>query len=228
MGDVVDFLLKGKFAQENFGVLGNLRFIIFNYFKLILFHIILLTILTYFFSDSTEKSTIVESDEIPLYFKLLFICLIMPIIEELAFRLPLDISKNNLIISIVCLNMFLFILTKKHLSDMSSIYKYGMYITVLGLSLYFAIQNYQSILIVLQKNFVTYLHIISISFCLVHYGNFDFTTKSITPYFLMFLIFVNGYYYGYTRLRFGISYAIFIHMFHNILISVPLIIKLLK
>ena len=90
------------------------------------------------------------------------------------------------------------------------------------------IKNYIFFESYFNKNFLLLMHLSTIIFCLIHYWNYNFQSNSITPYLLMFLMLINGYYFAYTRMKFGISYAIFIHSFHNIIVSIPLIVKFLK
>ena len=229
MDEVIQFLFKGKFSQENYGFFINTKIVLMNYFKVLFSYMILVILFAYFGLMESDKSPSLKGDgEIPLYFQLIFICLVAPIVEELVFRLPLEISKINIYVSVFFLYLFLFFMTKKHHPDIGNLLKYSIYFVVLFVSWGVIYLKYDSISSILQNNFLPYLHLITIFFCLVHYGNFNFSIKSIAPYLLMFLMLMNGYYFAYTRLRFGFSYAVFIQIFHNTLISIPLIVKILK
>jgi hypothetical protein len=227
MEDIFQFLTKGRYTTENFSFLGNIRFIIIGYFKVLLFYILILILFSSLGLMNSNNSPSIKDESIPVYFKLLFICILMPILEELLFRFPLKPDKTTIIVSVVCGNLFLFFMTKKFFGD-HKILMYSFYLAISIITVTFVSIRHIGILNFINNNFVISLHLLTISFCLIHYGNFNFKVGSVTPYLLMFLMLLNGYYFAYTRLRFGISYSILIHAFHNILISLPILIKLLK
>ncbi|MDD1539445.1 hypothetical protein [Riemerella anatipestifer] len=229
MDEVIQFLFKGRFSKESYGFFLNTKTILINYFKILFLYIILVAIFAYFGFMESDKSSSLKSDgDIPMYFKLIFICLAGPIVEELVFRLPLEVSKVNIFVATFFLYLFLFFITKKYHPDINVLLKYSICFFILFVSWGLIYLKYDSISVILQKNFLIYFHLLTIAFCLVHYGNYNFNIKSVAPYLLMFLMLINGYYFAYTRLRFGFPYAIFIHIFHNTLISIPLIVKFLK
>ncbi|MEC5395411.1 hypothetical protein [Bergeyella sp. RCAD1439] len=228
MNEVIQFLFKGKWSNERYGFVLNTKTVLINYFKILFLYLILVTLLAYFGLMESDKSPSLKgkgNEEIPMYFKLGFICLIGPIVEELVFRLPLKMSKVNSYVSTFFLYLFLFFVTKKQHPDINGLLKYSICFLILFVSWGLIYLKYDRISAILQKHFLIYFHLLTIAFCLVHYGNYNFNIKSVAPYLLMFLMLINGYYFAYTRLRFGFSYAVFIHIFHNTLISIPLIIK---
>lgn len=225
MKDLFYFITKGFYKTDKYDFFESLKIVLFGYFKVLFAFILILT----FFSllGMLEKnSPVIKRDDIPLYFKLLFGCLIMPILEELIFRLPLNPKKINVLSSIFLFSIFIFFITKKFFINFE--YKYLLLIIITVITLYLSYLKINFLLDFIQNHFFLVVHVSTISFCLFHYGNYNFKNSSILPYLIMFSVLLNGYYFAYTRLRFGIFYAIFIHSFHNILVSLPLFIKLLK
>lgn len=227
MVDFLNFILKGKYDVNNLGLLHSLKFVIGGYFRNLFFYSLIVILFTYFGLTTSEKSPTVKHSEIPAYFKLLFVCLVMPLLEELVFRLPLRFNKVNIIIATILFFVLTYFLTKKYLVGFGN-FRYFIFLFLSGISLLLLLKNYIFFESYFNKNFLLLMHLSTIIFCLIHYWNYNFQSNSITPYLLMFLMLINGYYFAYTRMKFGISYAIFIHSFHNIIVSIPLIVKFLK
>lgn len=223
---IIDFLYKGKIEENTLGILGNLKFILSKYF-IILFSFLIIAVIFSFLGllrSNTESTTINHAQEIPTIAKILIACIFAPIIEELIFRLPLIIDKTNIIISTICFIVFLFFFTKKYFTN----YEYIRYIFISVLfigCMYFSIFKYDYLHPFLNENRLFIIHFCSILFCIAHYGNYNFNTNSYAPYLMLLSVLINGYYFSYIRLRFGIEYSIFIHMFHNTIIFIPAIVK---
>ena len=157
MDEVIQFLFKGKFSQENYGFFINTKIVLMNYFKVLFSYMILVILFAYFGLMESDKSPSLKGDgEIPLYFQLIFICLVAPIVEELVFRLPLEISKINIYVSVFFLYLFLFFMTKKHHPDIGNLLKYSIYFVVLFVSWGVIYLKYDSISSILQNNFLLY------------------------------------------------------------------------
>lgn len=112
MVDFLNFILKGKYDVNNSGLLHSLKFVIGGYFRNLFFYSLIVILFTYFGLTTSEKSPTVKHSEIPAYFKLLFVCLVMPLIEELVFRLPLRFNKVNIIIATILFFVLTYFLTK--------------------------------------------------------------------------------------------------------------------
>lgn len=227
MVEFLRFIFKGRFEVLNLSIFETIKQVIFGYFKNIFLYIGIVSIFYFIGYSSGEKSPSVRRDNVPDFFKYLFICIVLPFMEELVFRLPLKPNKINLYISLLLLNVLFFLISRKYFYDIQYL-RYIIFCLLLGISISVIYFKHEPIMVYIKDNLFVFIHISSVLFCLIHYWNFDFTNKAITPYLLMLLMLMNGYYFAYTRMKFGISYAIFIHAFHNILISFPLLLKLLK
>lgn len=229
MSEIIRFLFKGEVSQENFGIIGNIKFIATTYLKILLFYIVVVVIFAVLGFMKSDASPSIKNDNIPQYFTLLFVCIIAPIIEELIFRLPLKTNKINLLVAIFCLNVFIFFITKKHFKGLTENYILNLiYFISLVVSMMFTYVKNHELINFIENNFILFLHTSAVVFCLFHIKNYNFNIDSILPYLLMFLVLFIGYFFSYITLRFGIKYSIAMHVFHNTLISLPMIIKLLK
>ena len=71
MDEVIQFLFKGKFSQENYGFFINTKIVLMNYFKVLFSYMILVILFAYFGLMESDKSPSLKGDgEIPLYFQL--------------------------------------------------------------------------------------------------------------------------------------------------------------
>ena len=138
----------------------------------------------------------------------------LPIIEELIFRLPLRISKINLVIPI-SLILFLFL------------YRINIYVAIsltifLFVFLIFNISSESSILKRVNFFSTKYLYIIfysqAIIFGLLHLMNYRLNYKYfyLFPFFVISLVFT-GCFFGYIRVKyiFGIYVCIVSHIIAN-------------
>jgi hypothetical protein len=145
------------------------------------------------------------------------IIVLFPIIEELIFRLPLRISKINLITSF-CLIIFL---------NLNKWYFSNMFLTllccsILFLGLYFWTKKYHSFLnrltYYLDVHFMEFFYFQALLFGFLHLTNYkvDFRYFFLFPFFATSYILI-GFFLGYIRVRFkkGIYLCIFSHIFIN-------------
>lgn len=148
---------------------------------------------------------------------ILKLSLLLPIIEELIFRLPLRISKVNFVTSFtVIIFLLLYKLCK------SNIYLAISLSFILFLFLYFLIKEESSILNKLSVYFTKYFGIVfyfqALIFGFLHLTNYIIDFK----YFYLFPLFVISYisagcFWGYIRVRytFGIYICIISHIVIN-------------
>ena len=148
---------------------------------------------------------------------ILKISLYYPIMEEIIFRLPLRISKFNLILP---LSLFIFFLVFKHC--LSNFYIAISLFIILYLSLFLFIKEE-------SKFFTSLINFFTLKFRLVFYSqglifgflhltnyNLDFKYFYLFPFFIMNYIFT-GWFWGYLRIRYskGIYLCIASHIFIN-------------
>ncbi len=225
MKQIFDFIYSGEVNGDIFNTWGNIKFILSKYFLILLTYILIAILLAFLgVLSSNGEVTVEHAKKIPTIVKIFLVCLFVPIIEELIFRLPLISSKINIIVSLFCFTIFLYFFTRKYFIS----YEYFKYffISVFFIGcMYFPIFKYEYVHNILTGNKVFMIHFYSILFCIAHFGNYNFNSNTFTPYLISLSVLINGYYFSYIRLRFGIEYSIFIHMFHNTLVSIPMIIK---
>lgn len=218
---ITNFLYKGIIEEHTFSIFGNIKFIVSKYFIILLLLLSILIIASLLNISASEVGKGIKPTTIG---KILFICLIAPILEELIFRLPLVVSKTNLIISVSTFALFAYSFTRKYLIN----YEYIGYIAIFFIiifSIYLLTYRYHHIYSFLTKNKLLLIHFSSLFFCTVHFGNYNFSYNAFVPSLMLLFTLIIGYYLSYIRLRFGIGYSIFAHSFHNILVSLPIIIK---
>lgn len=165
------------------------------------------------------------SQEINPLFVAFIVILFAPLIEELIFRLPLRIKRNNFIPFI-----FLGIL----ISGLSIIHKYYEPVIILYLipvflfgiafTLNFNKKSYQSISHLFKSNYKLYFYSFTILFALIHIGNYKFSWQVL--FFAPLLVlpqFILGFLIGFMRLKFGLTWGIFLHAIHNTIYILPII-----
>ena len=154
-------------------------------------------------------------------FNILKISLLLPIVEELIFRLPLRISKVNLAIP---LSIFLFLI----------LYKLNIYVAVsLSLILFAAMFtgiNKESGILNFADNFFTKYFCVLFYFQAFIFGflhltnyNLEYNYFYLFPFFIISFI-IKGSFFGYLRIRynFGIYLCIVSHIIVNSIYSLVL------
>jgi len=148
------------------------------------------------------------------FYNIIRIALILPVIEELVFRLPLRITKNNII---VCISSIIFILFYRNNLLLTSIT--SLLIILIGL----LFLNKDSKFILFFKNlfnskFAIIFYSQAILFGGLHLMNYDLDIKRflIFPFIILNQI-VIGLFLGFVRVRY--SHGIFICIFSHILVN---------
>ena len=147
-------------------------------------------------------------------FNIFKISLLLPIIEELIFRLPLKISKVNIVIPLSII-LFLFL------------YKFNIYVAVslsiiLSVFLCLSIKKESKLIyridILLTKHFGIFFYFQALIFGFLHLTNYwiDFKYFYLFPFLAINYIFT-GCLFGYIRVKynFGIFVCIVSHIFTN-------------
>jgi hypothetical protein len=216
------FVFSGTIVNNELLKLNNLTIFI-TCFKALLkitalvFFVKILSI--YFFgSSSIIDSTVAKTD----FLKLIFIILLGPLLEELAFRLPLSLIKNEILISLPFICFMIFVFLKKNTSLSKSIIFLGL--LVLFCILFYLVKKIDF------KNvyFVFFLNLSVFLFAFSHWNNskfisnigfFDRTIIYILPMLIM------GYFLSYIRLKYGFYWSLILHITHNLIFTLPIIIK---
>jgi len=150
-------------------------------------------------------------------YNILKITLILPIIEELIFRLPLRISKINLATSF---SLIIFLVLNKWC--FSNIYLALSFSLVLFLILYIGIRGGFSFLnrltIFFTNHFWMFFYFQAIVFGFLHLTNYRIDFR----YFYLFTFFainyiISGFFWGYLRVRF--TYGIYLCIASHIVVN---------
>ena len=224
MIELYRFIFKNKLnSSHSVSLIKKIFGTIGGYFKVLLFYLIIVTILTSIGVNNSKKPFL-NQPKVPEIYKLLMVVLIMPIVEEIVFRLSLIPQKRKLYISLGFGNIFCFFFFKRHFENEVTHKIFFLFIS--SLSLYLLYKFYDKIIIFINQNTRLFIHLLTIIFCLIHIPNYKFENgNGIGPYLTLFLMLLNGYYFSLVRLKYGFYYAVFIHVFHNLLVSIPMLIK---
>ncbi len=177
------------------------------------------------------RNQIQLSEQYGLYFSIVLLVFIFPILEEFGFRGWF--SENRLLTSIsLTISFFYFlhiiiniILNKVVLID--SAYRFAFIFSILPFAFYFFYRNFSIIrtAIVLRHS---KLIIVSITlFSCVHLFNFPITTVNVETVLAMIIILLpypfSGFIYTYVRIRNGLAWSIALHILNNSFILIPVL-----
>jgi hypothetical protein len=162
------FLFSGAITNNEFVKIDNISIFI-TCFKALLkvialvFFVKILSV--YFFgSSSAIDSTVAKTD----FLKLIFIILLGPLLEELSFRLPLSLIKNEFLISLPFICFMIFVFLKRNTSLSKSIIFFGL--LVLFCILFYLIKKTD----LKNVNFLVFLHLSVFLFAFSHWNNSKF------------------------------------------------------
>lgn len=212
----IHFLMMPSTRKENEGFLSYsfIKLIFVSFLIILFFDIIfgLLIILPLKYLSIFPAQKVFEINTIN-FFKITFI---LPIIEELVFRLPLKISKINVALS---LGLFIFLL----IFNLVNIYFSLSILVVTFFVIFFGLNNnkiFDWIEKTLTKRFYILFYSQALIFGFLHLTNFNLNIK----YFYLFpLIIVSpvftGCFLGFIRIKFnyGIYICIVVHILSNLL-----------
>lgn len=159
--------------------------------------------------------------------------MILPLFEEVMFRLSLIFKPIYLVLSSVCLGYYLCtkLIFNSRLSLIDDTFSYRIGIAILLGSLVFIVLNNQNVKKRLQSLWVKKINLIyyasAILFGWLHILNFElnYLNLLLTP-ILTLPQFFSGLITGYVRLKFGFLYPLTFHIFTNsILIGLSILIE---
>lgn len=148
----------------------------------------------------------------------LYILFLAPIIEEIIFRLSLNLKKINILISgsIAILILVGEKILKINLTNIQDYYfKFGTLVLFLAF-VYIVKQSWFDN--IRDKYFSFYFYLVTILFALLHIGNFNSSIPSHLFWAIPLLIlpqFIMGMFFGYMRLKSGVIWAIALHILMN-------------
>lgn len=149
-----------------------------------------------------------------------FFLILAPVFEELIFRLPLKLTRLNLLISMI-LSYFMFYLLRKPTIQVTSVQEIAKHI-VYGLMCSFLVFSFKesSFSAISDKYFNFFFYVLTVIFGILHISNFIDLVPSnlivLAPIFTFHQIIV-GFFLGYLRLKRGIMWCILLHFLLNLL-----------
>lgn len=214
------FRQNDSFSQslkEFFSILGFTIFFLFvNYVAVSLVDLVIKFTTNFSFLEVINGAQKVASNQKTVLFFLVF----APVVEELVFRLPLKVSRKNLLISAVSAYI-LFYLSHKSLASILSANEalkfFGFVLVSFGAIFSLKEHRLRSFL---NSYFSIYFYTLIIIFGLLHVTNFlDLIPKNLiafAPLFAFHQVIV-GFFLGYIRLKRGLIWCILLHFSLNLL-----------
>ena len=158
--------------------------------------------------------------DIPIYIFLLINGLVIPVIEESAFRLSLIYSKINLSISFLFIFFFIssYILSGAIFATDKLLLR--VFVSIGASSILYLVLSLSSINRIVatfwKKNFRTVFYFFLTLFVLRHLDEFVFSFQELAVVLIILSPkFVSGIFLSYSRIRLGFSYGIFLHILIN-------------
>ncbi|AZA81982.1 hypothetical protein C1637_24570 [Chryseobacterium lactis] len=184
----------------------------------------LIAFLRPYFIDAPMKDNL-TSYEISI-FEVFLTCLLVPLLEELAFRLPLYFSKINLSISTTIISFFI-VNRFFHLEDQYDL-KNDFFFRVLiayllGFLMWLIVKNYGKFFEdFYHKRLGIIVYSYSLFFAFMHIANYEVSSNYLlTSLFIIIPHFISGLILSFVRLNYGFFYSLFLHILNN---SLPFII----
>lgn len=195
------------------------QFFIFD-FKLLFLFAILVTLMSFFFEDFKMVFSNRIYPKYSNFQKLTLFILVLPFIEELAFRIGLKINKIN--ISILLGGQLVYLMSIIDILTFSIIYKISIMFFI-SLVSYILITN--KLLNFLTKYFNYFVYYNIIMFGLVHAFNYSYSSYNHFLFIPILISFqtIMGAYLSYVRLKYSFFWGISLHIAHNLILTIPTI-----
>ena len=145
-------------------------------------------------------------------YTLLIVGLIVPIVEECMFRLPLSFKKRDILLSIVAILGYIVLFIDSSFFILSAIVLCG------GLVFYLLARQKQEGFDKVKGLYGKYILYFSIIlFAVAHLTNFESFEISLLPIYLLFLtpLFVMSLIITFVRMRMGFIFAVLFHILNN-------------
>ena len=181
--------------------------------------LILTIVITYITNRSVKIHESIDNYNFHLF---ILTCLIIPSIEEVAFRLPLRYSKINLSLSITVLSFYIinYFFTLKDHFDIENFFFLRIVLSILvGITCYLLCVKYSNSFVELYKNnFNVIFYFFAALFALMHISNYEFTldTLLLAPIITLPKL-ISSFVGGFVRVKYGFLYCLFLHSFHNMI-----------
>ena len=218
--DFISFLKNPRFDFEDdltTPLKKLLHFLAFD-LKLFVLYAVIIGILSFLSDDFKEILQTKGFTNYSILELLLFYVLLAPLIEELAFRLGLKLSRTNAAISFGF--QFIFILV--YFEIWPEALSYRIFTIVFIISIFFIALKSGRFLTILDKHFNFFVYYNILFFGILHATNYTFSNYHhylYVPILIIPQLFL-GAYFSYARVRYNFGYSLLFHVLHNaILIS---------
>ncbi|MBX2915355.1 MAG: CPBP family intramembrane metalloprotease [Cyclobacteriaceae bacterium] len=178
--------------------------------------------LIFYFSDFSiyEQLKVTNSESINRFGNYSFIIVVIlgPLYEEILFRLPLNLSKLSIGVSLGF--MFFYLLTGNLLSI--DYQKFDTYFKIVGSIFFAGLVTFffpKKFLDLFKNNFKLVFFIHAVIFALLHLTNFDSYNSSVILIYPLFTLpqLIMAVLIGYTRIEIGFAYCVLLHSLINLL-----------
>jgi hypothetical protein len=188
------------------------------------------TLVHFFHYQSIIKSNFVNDDLSKKYgprLMLLIVFIVGPFVEELVFRLPLNLNISNIAIAI---SIIIYRCLAKHMFKFDP-HSFASYFNFFVAFLVFLIVksglSRLSLDKIKSKYFAGYFYSSAIAFGLMHIFNYPIHYSIIFVYILFVLPQMTmGLFIGNIRMRYGFIWGFFLHVLINITFAFPLLLKI--
>jgi len=228
---ILDFLKSSHISNGEFKSTPYKYKMFFKLFLINLLIVVLLSIVTGFLRLKFNISFKEVDLQLPMIW--LLNLTMIPVLEEIAFRLPLIYKKNNIVLSFSAITYFTtsLLLADGALDISTNIYLRLIISVVIGVVIFFLL-SLKSIENKISKFWETYskliFYVLLLLFTLGHIENYILT--SITLLLMPILLlpqFIGGVFLSFIRTKFGFEYAILFHILINLFAFGPQIIMYL-
>lgn len=198
--------------------------------KFYLFNWLLLGSITYFIAmlvmpenaDPVVLKDFLSSNKYNTWILYLIVAIIMPLIEEGAFRLGLSFKKRDVVVALPLLSLYLLFLIFNSLNTNITIVKSILPIAMIAIII-IAVKIPEAIYLSLKNKIGTFIiYMSTILFALIHITNYPITDLHYFPIYCMLCLpqFAEGITATYFRLNLGFWYACGFHIIANSIIFI--------
>lgn len=198
--------------------------------KFVLAIIVGVSIGVFYDAENLTRSNMAARFSMPVL--LLVTVFILPLLEEVAFRLSLKFKPLFLALTIGVLTYYIVSKGVYHtkLSDVYDHFAQRAFISLAMVSLTYALSSISKVKNILEKfwknNFRGIFYFCCLGFAWIHIFNYELSLEHLLlmPIITMDKL-VSALCYGYTRVTYGFVYSLAIHMFNNSIGFVALVIS---
>ncbi len=153
---------------------------------------------------------------------LLLSCSLVPIMEEIAFRLPLIFSSINLSLSICILSFYIinkFFPVENQYDTGNYFFLRVLIAVIIGCIIWFGSKRYADALKSFYKrNPFLIIYTYSLVFAMMHIGNYIIDSNFLLTYiWVMLPVFISSLLYSFARLKYGFFYSLSLHIINNLI-----------